>query len=111
MAGGRTPGVMVMPERSVILWVRQVNFSELNVPAEVRRTRWKVYSVSIAKPLIFVLSISVGRGIEPALAPFRYSERDFKEAVARFMGSHSRTREVCVAFLRRRTGGEGELMP
>lgn len=49
--------------------------------------------------------------MEPALEPFRYRERLFREAVARSMGSHSRTREVWVAFRRRRTGGLGVLMP
>lgn len=65
----------------------------------------------IARPLILVLRISKGFGIEPALEPFRYSDRDLSDAVARSIGSHSRTREVCVAFRRRSTGGEGVLIP
>lgn len=69
---GRMPGVMVIPDKSVILCVLTANFSLPYVPADVRKTRWKVYSVSTANPLIFVLCISAGRGILPALLPFRY---------------------------------------
>lgn len=49
--------------------------------------------------------------MDPALEPLRYRESDFRDAVARSIGSHSRTREVWVALRRRRTGGVGVLMP
>lgn len=64
------------------------------MPAEVRSTRWNVYSVSTASPLIFVLRVSVGRGMVPALLPLRYRLRLRNEAVAVSMGSHSRTTDV-----------------
>lgn len=32
--------------------------------------------------------------MEPALEPLRYKESDFRDAVAKSIGSHSRTREV-----------------
>jgi hypothetical protein len=105
------PGVTVMPLRSVILCVRTVNFSEEKVPAEVRRTRWKVYSVSTARPDIFVAVRSVGRGMVPAFWPFLKSARERRFAVARSIGSHSSTTAVCVAFLHRRTGAEGAREP
>lgn len=54
---------------------------------------------------------SVGRGIAPAFWPFLKSESDRRFAVARFMGSHSRTTAVWVAFLHRRTGGDGAREP
>ena len=54
------PGVTVMPLRSVILCVLTVSLSLENVPAVVLSTRWNVYSVSTARPLIFVLSMVVG---------------------------------------------------
>ena len=47
----------------------------------------------------------------PALLPLRNKLRERISAVASWIGSHSRTTEVCVAFLQRRTGGEGERMP
>lgn len=47
----------------------------------------------------------------PAFESLRYRDSDFSEAVARLIGSHSRTSEVWVAFLRRSTGGDGELIP
>ena len=70
-----------------------------------------MYSVSTARPLIFVLVISIGRGIAPALLPLRYRLRERKSAVASSMGSHSRTTDVWVALRQRRTGAEGEVMP
>ena len=88
------PGVTVMPERSVILCVFTTNFSLENVPALVRKTRWNVYSVSTARPLIFVLVISNGLGIPPALLPFLNSVRVLKSAVASWIGSHSNTTDV-----------------
>lgn len=65
----------------------------------------------MASPLILVLSISSGRGMDPALDPLRYRDKDLIEAVAKLMGSHSKTNDVCVAFRRRRMGGVGEWMP
>lgn len=110
-ADGIIPGVTVIPESSVILWVRTVSFSLLYVPADVLKTRWNVYSVSTANPLILVLVISEGRGMLPALLPLRYKLRLRNSAVASSMGSHSRTTDVCVALRQRRTGGEGERSP
>ncbi len=108
---GRTPGVTVMPDRSVILCVLIVILSLEYVPADVRSTRWKVYSVSTASPLIFVASVSVGRGIPPALLPLRNRLNERISAVASCMGSHSSTTEVWVAFRQRSTGGEGDCCP
>ena len=109
--GGSTPGVIVMPERSVILWVRTTSFSLLYWPEDVRRTRWNPYSVSTAKPLIFVAVFSSGRGMLPALLPLRYRLNERRSAVARSMGSHSKTTEVWVALRQRSTGGEGDCWP
>lgn len=106
---GMMPGVMVIPVRSVILWVRTVKRSLVYVPAEVRRTRWKVYSLSTARPEIFVLSLS--RGMLPALLPLRYRLRLRSSAVASCTGSHSSTTEVCVALRQRSTGADGEWIP
>ncbi len=103
--GAIMPGVTVMPDRSVILCVRTVNFSLLYTPALVLRTNWKLYSVSTASPLIFVLVISIGLGILPALLPLRYKLRLRISAVASSIGSHSRTTEVCVALRQRMVGG------
>lgn len=108
---GRIPGVTVIPLRSVILCVLTVTFSLLKVPALVRSTRWKVYSVSTANPLILVLCITVGFGILPAFCPLRKSESDIMSAVARSIGSHSSTTDVCVALRQRRTGAEGSNLP
>jgi hypothetical protein len=105
------PAVTVIPDRSVILCVLTTNFSLENVPALVRSTRWKVYSVSTASPLIFVLVISKGLGIPPALLPFLKRVKVRRSAVASSMGSHSRTSDVWVAFRHLRTGGEGDRSP
>lgn len=91
---GSTPGVTVMPERSVILCVRTVSFSLLYCPADVRSTRWKTYSASTARPLIFVAVISSGREMIPALLPFRYRLNERRSAVWSSIGSHSKTTEV-----------------
>ena len=105
------PGVIVIPDRSVILCVWTLNFSLANVPALVFRTKWKTYSVSTARPESLVLWTSSGFGMAPALLPFRYSDRLRSSAVARSMGSHSRTTDVCVALRQRRTGGDGSRWP
>lgn len=81
-----------------------MSFSLLYVPALVRRTRWKKYSLSTARPEIFVLVCEVGFGIAPALLLFRYRVKERRVAVARLIGSHSSTTEVCVALRTRRTG-------
>ena len=49
--------------------------------------------------------------MEPAFAPFRNRDRERRSAVARSMGSHSRTTEVWVAFRQRRIGWEGTREP
>ena len=59
----------------------------------------------------FVLVVSNGRGIFPALLPFLYSASDRRVVVASCMGSHSRTREVWVAFRNRRLGVAGSWRP
>lgn len=109
--GAIMPGVTVMPDRSVILCVRTVNLSLLYSPALVLKTNWKLYSVSTARPLILVLVISLGLGMLPALLPFLYKLRLRSSAVARAIGSHSRTIEVCVALRQRMTGGLGDCWP
>lgn len=53
-----------------------------------------MYSVFTANPDIFVVVNDVGFGMDPDLAPFRYSVSDRRVAVARLIGSHSRTTEV-----------------
>jgi hypothetical protein len=110
-AAGMWPGVIVIPERSVILCVCTLSFSLLNVPALVLSTRWKVYSESTAKPLSLVLCTSLGFGMLPALLPLRYSVRLRSSAVATSIGSHSRTTEVCVALRQRSSGADGVLWP
>ena len=92
--GAIMPGVTVMPDRSVILCVRTVNLSLLYTPALVLNTRLKLYSVSTARPLIFVLVMSIGLGMLPALLPLRYKLKLRISAVASETGSHSRTTEV-----------------
>ena len=70
-----------------------------------------MYSVSTAKPEIFVDVISNGRGIDPALLPLRNKLRLRRLEVANDIGSHSRTIEVWVAFRQRRIGAEGSWDP
>ena len=77
----------------------------------MRKTRWKLYSVSMARPEIFVLVISRGLGIDPAFAPLRKRDNERRSAVASCIGSHSKTTEVWVALRQRRTGAEGEVLP
>lgn len=47
----------------------------------------------------------------PALLPLRYKLRLRNSAVASSIGSHSRTREVCVALRQRSMGAVGEFRP
>ena len=108
---GRMPGVTVMPDSSVILCVLTTTFSLLKVPALVLSTRWNVYSVSTANPLIFVVRMLVGLGMLPAFWLLRNKEREMQSAVASSIGSHSSTTEVWVAFLQRRTGERGSDSP
>jgi hypothetical protein len=53
----------------------------------------------------------MGRGMLPAFCPLRYRLREMRLAVARWMGSHSRTTEVCVALRHVRTGVAGSSAP
>lgn len=47
----------------------------------------------------------------PAFAPLRYSARLLRLAVARTIGSHSKTTDVWVALRQRRRGVCGEAVP
>ena len=47
----------------------------------------------------------------PAFCPLRNSDRERISAVATVMGSHSKTTDVCVAFLHRSTGAAGSDAP
>ena len=69
--GGRIPGVMTIPLRSVILCVRVRSLSEWYCPAEVFNASENVCSLSTARPLILVVpppfANAFSRGIMPAL--------------------------------------------
>ncbi len=103
--------MMVMPLRSVILWVRTATRSLVYVPAVVRSTRWNVYSVSTASPLILVECIDSGLGMLPAFARCGTAPAGGGRPCASWIGSHSRTTLVCVALRQRRTASAGVAAP
>ena len=69
-----------------------------NVPAVVRRTSWKEYSVLISIPECLVDVLVIGEGTAERRSPFRYISRERSLAVASLIVGHSKVTEVWVTL-------------